>query len=213
MALAANFDKTRKDIEKKIADSGAIEAFVGAADLAVKKMREASADVSARASAIDPKALAGQAQARVASAPEQLKAFPAKAQATVAAAPEQLTKAQAKAQAVVGEAVASALTAYGDLTSRGNDLVGRVRRQKATEDLKAQASTTASHAKATATTAKKSAATTGSTAKSAAKKTTSTAKKSAAKTKTSAKSTTTSAKKTVSAAKQAASDAADKTGN
>lgn len=194
MALAAKIDKTRKDIEKKIADTGAIDAVVGTADVAVKKVRSAGADITARASSIDPKALAGQAQSTVAGAPEQIKALPT------------------KAQAVFGGAVSTALTAYGDLAARGNDLVVRVRGQKATSDLKAQASTTVSHAKGTATTAKKSAASTAATAKDGAKKTASTAKKSAAKTKTSAKSTATSAKKTASAAKKAVADTADKTG-
>ena len=113
--------------------------------------------------------------------------------------------------------MATALAAYGDLAARGNDLVARVRGQQATPDLKAQASTTVSHAKATATTAKKATASTASTAssatKSAAKKTTSTAKKNAAKTKTSAKSTATSAKKTATAAQKAVEDTAAKTGN
>ena len=162
-------------------------------------MREARADINARASAIDPKALAGQAQATVAGAPEHLKALPT------------------KAQELFAEAVATALAAYGDLTARGNDLVGRVRGQQATSDLKAQASTTVSHAKGTATTAKKATASTASTAssatKSAAKKTSSTAKKNAAKTKTSAKSTATSAKKTAAAAQKAVEDTAAKTGN
>ena len=195
MALAAKIDKTRKDIEKKIADTGAIDAVVGTGDLAVKKVRSAGADITARASSIDPKALAGQAQSsRRRSAPEQIKALPT------------------KAQAVFGGAVSTALTAYGDLAARGNDLVVRVRGQQATTDLKAQASTTVSHAKATATTAKKSAASTAATAKDGAKKTASTAKKSAAKTKTSAKSTATSAKKTASAAKKAVEDTADKIG-
>jgi type IV secretory pathway TrbL component len=195
MALNINIEKTRKDIEKKLADTGALNAVVGTADLAVKKVREARTDLTARAAAIDPKALAGQAQATVSGAPEQLKALPT------------------KAQNAFGDAIASALTAYGDLAARGNDLVARVRRQQSTKDLKAQMAATVSHAKGTTTTAKKAAATTATATKTAAKKSTTTAKKSAAQTKTSAKSTTTSAKKTATAAAKATEAAAKKVGD
>src|SRR3954447_20266646 len=119
MALAANIDKTRKDIEKKLAETGALNAVVGTADLAVKKAREARAEVTSRAASIDPKALAGQAQA--------------KAQATVATAPEQLKALPAKTQAAINEAVATALTAYGDLAARGGVLLAKVRGQQATQ--------------------------------------------------------------------------------
>ncbi len=213
MALSATIEKTRKDIEKTLADSNALNVVVGAGDLAVQKLREAQADLSARAAALDPKALRDQAQATVVSAPEQVKALPT------------------KAQAAFGDAVATALTAYGELAARGNNLVARVRRQQATEDLKAQASTTMSHAKGTTTTVKKSAASTQSAAKSAtttakksakksakstttaAKSAATTARKNAARTKTSAKSTSTSARKTVTAAKKAADATASKVGN
>ncbi len=209
MALSATIEKTRKDIEKRLADTGALNAVVGASDLAVKKLREAQADLTARAASIDPKALRDQAQATVVSAPEQVKALPT------------------KAQAALGEAVATALTTYGELAARGSDLVARVRRQQATQDLKAQASTAVSHAKATATTAQRSASSTKSavksatttakksakTTKTAAKSATTTAKKNAAQTKTSAKSTVTSAKKTATAAKKAADATASKVGN
>lgn len=208
MALATTLEKTRKDIEKILSDSGALNVVVGTADLAVKKFRDAQAELAARAAAIDPKALRDQAQATVVAAPAQVKALPT------------------KAEAVFGEAFTTALTTYGDLAERGKGLVVRVRRQQATQDLKAQASTTASHAKATVTTAKKSAASTKTAAKSAAttakksaastksaaKSATTTAKKSAARTKTSAKSTATSAKNTVAAAAQAAEDTASKIG-
>ena len=202
MALPATIEKTRKDIEKAIADSGALQAVAGAGDLAVKKLRDARTEVASRAATLDTKALREQAQATVAGAPEQVKALPE------------------KAQAAFGDVVTSALTAYGDLAERGQALVARVRGQKATQDLKAQAAATTSHAKATATTAKKSAVETKDTATSAAKSASSsakttgaTAKKGASRTKTAAKSTATSAKKTASAAKKATDDAASKVGD
>ena len=61
MALAAKIDKTRKDIEKKIADTGAIDAVVGTADVAVKKVRSAGADITARASSMENAKLASMA--------------------------------------------------------------------------------------------------------------------------------------------------------
>ena len=196
MALAANFDKTRKDIEKKLADTGAINAVVGTADLAVKKVRAARAEHH-RARIRDRPEGAGRpgpGQARPPwRRPEQLKALPAKAQAVLRGRLDR----------------PHGVRRPGCPWQRP---VRRVRGQKATSDLKKQASTTVSHAKATATTAKKSAASTAATAKVGAKKTASTAKKCAAKTKTSAKSTATSAKKTASAAKKAVEDTADKTG-
>ncbi len=207
MALASTFQKTRKDIQKTLTDSGALDAVVGAGDLAVKKLREARADLSARAESI---------QADVKHAPDLVKA-----------APELVKSLPAHAQAALGEAVAGALATYEDLSVRGKDLVTRVRGQQATQDLKAQAAATVSHAKATTTTAKKSAAATKTASKSAsttakksaastktaAKSATTTAKKSAARTRTSAKSTNTGVKKTASAAAKAAGDAASKVGN
>ncbi len=207
MALASSFDKTRKDLQKTLTDSGALEAVVGAGDLAVKKLREARADLTARAETI---------QADVKSAPDLVKA-----------APELVKSLPAHAQAAFGEAVAAAVSTYDELAVRGKDLVTRVRRQQATQDLKQQAATTVSHAKATATTAKRSAAATKTAAKSATttakksaartktatKSATTTAKKSAARTKTAAKSTTTGVRKTASAAAKATDAAASKVGN
>jgi hypothetical protein len=80
---------------------------------------------------------------------------------------------------------------YVELALRGQGLVARIRRQQATQDLKAEAKKTTTRAKTTATQAKKAA----STARS------------------SAKATGTGAKKTADAAKKATQDAADKTGN
>ena len=79
---------------------------------------------------------------------------------------------------------------YVELAVRGKNLVGRIRRQQATQDLKAETKKTTTRAKTTTTQAKKAA----STAKS------------------SAKATGTSAKKTTGAAKKATTDAASKTG-
>ena len=105
---------------------------------------------------------------------------------------------------------------YVDLAARGRTLVGRIRRQQATQDLKAETKKTTSRAKTTRTRAAK----TADQATDSAKKATDSAKKSARatgaqakSTRSSAKATGTSAKKTASAAKKATQDAAAKTGN
>ncbi len=123
------------------------------------------------------------------------------------------------AQGLLGDAIASAVSTYGDLAGRGESLMTRVRRQQATSDLQEQAKSTVSRAKATTTTAKKQAgvtkesvAATTSTARKSAAAATSTAKKSASRTRSSAKATTTSASKTASATKKATGAAASKTG-
>jgi heparin binding hemagglutinin HbhA len=188
MTFASSIDKTRKDIEKALADKSPLLVLAGVSDLAAQRVRTARSDLAARAENFDPKALRDQAQSTIASLPARAQEFPGKAQE---AAEDALT--------IV---VSSALTAYGDLSDRGKTLVNRVRGQESTKDLKRQASTTVSKAKATTTTAKKSASTTGAAAK-----------KSTARTKTAAKSATTSARKTTKAAKKTARDSASKVGD
>ena len=128
----------------------------------------------------------------------------------------------AKAQtAAVGAAVEVADRAdavYTELLTRGRKVVGRIRRQQATQDLKRDAATTVRRTKAASTTAKKGAADTATAAKAtrttarkaaasgtrsaatanrtSAKRTTTTARKRAASTRTATKSATTSARKT-----------------
>lgn len=98
--------------------------------------------------------------------------------------------------------------AYGELVARGRSVVGRIRRQKATQELEDQATSTVRRTKATATTARRSAEAT----RSSAKGTATTARKRAASTKTAAKGATTSARKTTRAAAKAAGDGAAKVG-
>jgi heparin binding hemagglutinin HbhA len=195
VTLTTNFDKTRKDIEKKIADAAPLEALVGAGDFAVEKLRSARAEISSRIEGFDPKGLVESLQADVKSAPEQAKELPSKAQAVVSD--------------VLTTVVSAAVSTYSDLAGRGETLMTRVRGQQATRDLEDQLDATVVKVKAASTTAKKSAAATTSSAKA----TRTTAKKSAAKTKTAAKSAATSAKKSASAAKKAAEAAADQVGD
>ena len=169
----------------------------GATDLAVRTLREAPAKVAfATISTISfdrrdvEKAVAGlQVQAV---------ALPVRATATVAGLAEDVT---GRADAV-----------YGDLLARGRSVVGRIRRQRATQDLKADAATTVRRTKATATTAKKAAAETTTTAKRATKRTATTAKKRATTTRTAAKGATTSARRTATSARKATTAGAAKVG-
>ena len=121
-------------------------------------------------------------------------------------------RAQATAVGIAGEVTGRVDDVYGDMLTRGRKVVGRIRRQKSTQDLKKEATTTVRRTKATATTAKKSASATGTTAKRAAKRTTTTAKKNAAATRRTAKGATTSARKTTTTAVQATQAAASKVG-
>jgi hypothetical protein len=108
------------------------------------------------------------------------------------------------------EATGTVTGVYGNLVSRGERLVTRVRRQQSTKATTASARTTTAKAKTTKTQATKA-------TKSTAKKTSTTARKTAAKKstapKSSAKATATAAKKTAANAGQAATDAAQKVGD
>ncbi|MGH3502116.1 MAG: hypothetical protein ACRDQA_14710 [Nocardioidaceae bacterium] len=205
MTLISTLDKARKDLETTITTSTPLYAVVGAGDLAVEKIRDAGAELTTRASKLDPKALRDQTQTSVATRVEAV-------QSDVRAAPEQVKALPAKAQAVFGDYVTTATSTYDALSGRGKSLVTRIRKQQATEDLQQQAKATTSKAKATTTTARKSAASAGSTAKRQASTTASTAKKSAAATKRSTKATGTSAKRTAGTAAKATKSGATKVG-
>ncbi|HEX6921792.1 MAG TPA: hypothetical protein VF314_16365 [Actinomycetes bacterium] len=164
-------------------------AVAGAGDLAVKKLREVPTRL--QTIKVDRKGI----EDTISTLQVETKALPAKAQ-TVAIG-------------LVGDVAERAEGVYGDLITRGRSVVTRIRRQKSTQDLKAQASTTVRRTKAATTTAKKAAAST----KSSARGTATTAKKSAAATKKAAKTAATSAGQTATAATQAAADASDKVGS
>ena len=67
-------------------------------------------------------------------------------------------RAQATAVGIAGDVTGRVDAVYGDMLVRGRKVVGRIRRQKSTQDLKKQATTTVRRTKATGTSAKKSAA-------------------------------------------------------
>jgi heparin binding hemagglutinin HbhA len=165
--------------------------IAGAGDLAVEKFRAVSEDVTARFAKLDQKNLQSSVQTEIGKAQAELtKAFEALV-ADAKTAPAKLRELPAAAQAGLTTVRGQVEETYDDLATRGEEIVSRIRSQKATEDLVAQAKTTASKAKATRTTAKK-------TADSAARN---------------VKATTTSARKTAKTATKAAADAATKVGD
>ncbi|MGC4940152.1 hypothetical protein [Kribbella sp. DT2] len=161
--------------------------IAGAGDLAVEKFRAVSEDVTARFAKLDQQTLQGELAKRQTELSQRLEALAADARTV----PAKLRELPAVAQAGLTTVLGQAEETYEDLAARGEDIVGRIRRQKATEDLEAQAKTTISKAKATRTTARK-------TADSATRN---------------VKATATSARKTAKTATKAAGDAAGKVGN
>ncbi|MFG1626963.1 hypothetical protein [Kribbella sp. NPDC049227] len=162
-------------------------AIAGAGDLAVEKFRAVSEDVTARFAKLDQKTLQTELTKAQSEVTKRFDAFVADAKT----APAKLRELPAVAQAGFTTVLGQAEETYEDLAGRGKDLVERIRSQKATEDLVAQAKTTVSKAKATRTTAKK-------TAQTATRN---------------VKATATSARKTAKTASKAATDAADKVGD
>jgi hypothetical protein len=207
----------------KIDATRPLYALVGAGDLAVEFARSATADVQARFAKIElePKALRDQARTVVTARIDELNKAAKSAPATVES---RAKETRSQLEGYVNEAVAEVTEAYGDLATRGQSLVSRIRRQQATQDAKAAAKSTRSKAKTAqtqttksaqgaASTAKKATKSTAGTAKQGAKSTSQAAKKSGSTAKSNAKSTTTAAKKTAETTTKAASDAAEKVGD
>jgi heparin binding hemagglutinin HbhA len=194
-------------------------AGVGVTDLAVAAVRDyvseaqkRFADVQKNVSKIDfePTALRDQATTVVTARVEALSKDAKNRRTAIEKRVTELQKdAKAfpgKGQALLDEYVAVVNGTYGDLITRGENLVTRIRRQEATQATAAAAQTTTAKARTTTTQAKKA-------TKSTAKKATTTARKQAAAPKSSAKATTTAAKKTASSAAKATTDAAEKVGD
>jgi hypothetical protein len=163
-------------------------AVAGAGDLAVKALRGVPNKLSQLR--VDPKDIAS----TITVVQAEAKTLP--------------YRAQNVAVVLVGETVGLADAVYGDLVVRGRRISNRIRRQKSTQEVKSQASTTVRRTKATKTTAKKSAAST----RTAVRGATTTAKKRAASTAKSARSATKSAAKTTAAVVEATTDGAQKLG-
>lgn len=123
---------TTQDLRKSLTGSAPFQALVGVTDLAVERARVAVADLEKAVGSFEPKDL--QAAARE---------LPAKAVSTAIATADQLAE---RAEAT-----------YAELTERGQDLITRVRRQRATQELLEQSRTTVSITRSAVTTARKAA--------------------------------------------------------
>jgi hypothetical protein len=211
------------DITKNV-DARPLYAVVGATDLTVEKAREAAGTVEAFGTQLRAdfdKLVADLAPAKVQD--RTLAAF--------AQVQELPTTVAAESKANADKLVAR----YEDLAERGQKLVARIRNQKATKDLVAQAETTVAQAKGAVTTARKEAVkaaeaivdsvndevkvveaevtTAAKRTRTAAKRTSTTTRNAAKKTTASAKGARTSAKKTAAATAKATEKAAAKVGD
>jgi len=121
------------DVKKTVTDAKPFYALAGAGDLVVEQLRQLPMRLTAMRPAVtvDRKEL----QTKIVELP-------------------------VKAQSRVVELGVAADEAYGELVVRGRKVVRAVSRQKATQDLKAEAATTVRRTKAATTQAKKSAAST-----------------------------------------------------
>lgn len=127
------------EIRKTVTDTTPVYAVVGATDLAVEKIREAGERAAARRAeleAVDIQAEAAKLQAQLTGQVQQAPAL-----------------ALNRTREIAGKAQES----YDGLAERGENLVKRIRNQKATKDLLAQAGSTIAHGKGAVTTARKAA--------------------------------------------------------
>ena len=131
------------DIRKTVTDTTPVFAAVGLADLAVEKVRDARVKATVKATGVrvdlDPAALQTKAQVRVTEVAEQAQELPALA----------LNRSL--------ELAGKAQETYETAAARGEKLVKRVRTQKSTKDLLAQAEATFALGKGAVTTVRKSA--------------------------------------------------------
>ena len=123
-----------KDIRNTVTDVTPVYAAVGATDLAVEKVRDAGVRAAAIRVDLDINALQGKVAKRVEKVAEQAQQIPA----------------QVKSQTV--EVAGKARQTYSELAVRGEELVKRVRNQKATKNLLNQAGNTVSLGKGAVTT-------------------------------------------------------------
>ena len=195
-------------------------AGVGVTDLAVERVRDyvteaqkvaqkRIADVQKNVKKVDlePQTLRTQATTVVSS---RVDAISKDAKARRTAVEKRVAELQAEALALPAKVQATVNETYGELVSRGEVLVTRIRKQESTKATVSNAKTTSAKAKTTSTQGTKA---TKSTAKKAASTTKKTAATKSAPAKSSAKATGTAAKKTSSTAGEAVADAAEKVGD
>jgi hypothetical protein len=127
------------DFRKTVTDTTPVYAAVGVTDLAVEMLRDASTRAAALRVDLDITALPSKAVNLLEKAAEQAQQFPA----------------AARTQTL--EVFGKARETYSDLAVRGEKLVNRIRNQKSTQDLFAQAGSTLNLGKGAVTTVRKAA--------------------------------------------------------
>jgi len=127
------------DIRKTITDTNPVYAAVGVTDLAVETLRDARTRALAVRLDLDVSAMQDRVVKRFEKAAEQAQQIPA----------------QVRSQTV--EVAGKARETYSGLAVRGEELVKRIRNQKSTKDLLAQAGNTVSLGKGAVTTVRKAA--------------------------------------------------------
>lgn len=127
------------DIRKTVTDTTPVYAVVGVTDLAVEKVRDASTRIASVRVDRTVNALQDKTVARLEKVTEQVKHMPAKVQN----------------QSV--EVADKARETYSELAVRGENLIKRIRNQKSTQDLFAQADSTITLGKGAVTTVRKAA--------------------------------------------------------
>ena len=205
------------DIRKTVTDTTPVYAAVGVTDLAVEKVRHARSRAVAARADFHVSALQDKAAKRAEKVAEQAHQVAERAEKVA----EQAQQIPALALNQTLEAAGKAHTTYTELAVRGEKLVTRLRNQKATKDLLAQAGTTVSFGKGAVTTVRKAVRGEAKATKRVVRKsgpatrlsTKPTARKSRAAAKRATKATVTSASKTATAATTAVKAAAPKIGD
>ena len=128
-----------KEIRKTVTDTTPVYAAVGVTDLAIERLREARARAAAARPDLSVSAMQGRAVKRIEKVGGQALHIPAQVR-------DQTVEAADKAQHT-----------YSELAVRGETLVKRLRSQKATQDLRAQADNTLALGKDAVTTVRKAA--------------------------------------------------------
>jgi len=149
MSITAEIRRTVGDARAALTDPKPLHAVAGAGDLFVERVRTTAA-----------------AQQRaLQSVRFHPSALPARMSATVDGVRGAITRLPEQAQGVVVDSAARATRTYDGLARRGATLVGRIRRQAASQELGGQIQSTVRSAKTTTTTARKAGAATSSRAK------------------------------------------------
>jgi heparin binding hemagglutinin HbhA len=143
-----------KDIRKTVTDTTPVYAVVGVTDLAVERLREARARAATRAAAVREDAATRAAAVRV---DLDITTMQDKAVKRFEKVTEQVQQIPAQVRSQSLEAVGKARETYSGLAVRGEKTVKRIRNQKPTKDLFAQAGSTVSIGKGAVTTVRKAA--------------------------------------------------------